>query len=264
MEVPGMFMWSALVVAVVVTACAVMPVLVWRRSRGRVRPTADGELPELGSVVHLGDTGDHPDVELGDPADDSVSGDVTAAQSVSGGPSSRVLTMHVRALEATLEEQDERLHEVARAADQLMKQTLLRQRHRVDCTLLAMRDRIEDQPGAVVLNRVQAALTRLEHASWFERPLLAPEPSGGLVISFAMPQEALDMVPLPAVEPLPVPAADEPDRAPAETESFEALPEFSDDYTAVALHKVLPIPAPPPVVVDRRRGRRGLRRTRVS
>jgi len=27
---------------------------------------------------------------------------------------------------------------------------------------------------------------------------------------------------------------------------------------------VLPIPAPAPVVVDRRRGRRGLRRTRVS
>jgi hypothetical protein len=94
--------------------------------------------------------------------------------------------------------------------------------------------------------------------------LLAPEPSGGLAISFAVPQEALDMVALPAVEPLPVQAADEPDPEPAESESFEALPEFSDDDAAVAPHKVLPIPAPPPVVVDRRRGRRGLRRTRVS
>jgi hypothetical protein len=264
MDEPGMFMWSALVVAVVVTACTVLVVLVLRRSRRRVRPTVDGELKELDPVAHPGERGDHQDIELGDPADDSVSVDLTATPSVSGAPSSRVLTMHVRALEATLEEQDERLHEVARAADQLMKETLLRQRTRVDCTLLAMRDRIDDQPGAAVLNRLQAAMTRLEDTSWFERPLLAPEPSGGLAISFAVPQEALDMVPLPTVEPLPVPAADQTDPGPAETESFEALPEFSDDDTAVALHKVLPIPAPPPVVVDRRRGRRGLRRTRVS
>ena len=126
---------------------------------------------------------------------------------------------------------------------------------------------IDDQPGARgAQSAADGAVPARQDTSGTERPLLAPEPSGSLadLLRDAAGQRRTWPPPGP-VEPLLAPAADEPDPEPAGASRSRRCPSLSDDrHRRSTLHRVLPIPAPPHRWSCRRRGRRGLRRSRVS
>ena len=183
----------------------------------------------------------------------------------------RVVDVYVRTLEATLAEQDDRLHAVRRSADQRVAEVRQRQAQRVRSTLLAIREEVVDQPGEVVMNRVEAALARLGSDPKIARPLLPAAPSGSLPVAFAAALERQhgQRPPVQEAEALPAPTYAEPvdpdlaDREPIDLEPGGPAPDPADDAGTVVPHRVLPVPAPLQVTVSSRRRRR-FGRSRVS
>jgi hypothetical protein len=237
------------------------------------------------------------------PAEPEVGDEDSAEPAEPGGHvaiatlSPRALGAYVSSLEETLAEQDERLHECRRAADVRIDEQHRRHRDRVRLTLLALREVVGDQPGAVALNRAERALDRLDDAPELGRPLLAAQPSGRPGVTFAVAQRVAVEAPTapstPAVtvtEParprvgtmleeifdLVDAPSDDPSRVPSgawsEAESDSPSDALLDEGSAgpptevpLEARRVLPVPAPPVVAAGGRRTRRRLRRrTAVS
>ena len=172
--------------------------------------------------------------------------------------STRVLQLQVRSLASALEElQDLGLDDLRGTTVRgLIDNAALSQR-RALVTVRALRDVLADVPGAAATGRIEAALDRLGAEAWFERPTLTLRP-GHAFVTFASPphvgvrehdiEAAPSAVGPPDGDLRPEPGSD------AESDAASDLP-----VTAPADRRVLPVPAPPPVVEEprsrRRRGR---------
>ena len=212
---------------------------------------------QAGSGVVEADEGS----EAADPADLEE----PAIQTAEHDLSPRALAAYVRTLEETLAEQDERLREASRSADHQVSEIRMRQAERVQCTLLAMRERVAHQPADVVMNRVETALARLAGSPSTGRPLLSADPSGSTPVAFAFAMTAdrpdVDSPPAPEADAVPTPSDPEP--VVPLLEPDDSSPDHADLETAVALHRVLPVPAPVQAAA-RSKSRRRFGRSPVS
>lgn len=255
---------ALLAVLALVLGLLVLVALVRRRSASRAPADQVDEPEPMDELDEATET--HEAIETAEPVEpaDPEDGPVQEPPATVLSPS--VLTAYVRTLEATLAEQDQRLHEVTSSADRLLSETRERQAERVQCTLLAMRERLTDQPGDVVLNRVETALARLG-STRTARPLLPADPSGCLPIAFAAVRDRSDVgsVPAPQAEveagapesptdPDPYPAPDDADPEP--TVEIDTAPDLREIDAPVVLHRVLPVPAPVPAATTSRSRRR--------
>jgi hypothetical protein len=177
----------------------------------------------------------------------------------------RALLLYARSLEGTLSDQEDRLEQLRRSADD-RRQAELRQEHvRSQATVELMRRVHAHQPGVVALGRTEAAVARLGVEPAFTRPVLPSGPAGTLPVVFGI---------APAPEPAPVEHVAEPatgttpddeaatrplpasgslaDREAALTAPIEPAPV---ELTAAGRPKVRPVP-PPPDSAQARRGRR--------
>jgi hypothetical protein len=167
----------------------------------------------------------------------------------------------VRSLEEALVDQDARLDEVRRCAEDRLERLQHQDRERVRLTMVALRTELAGQPGVVALNRIETALSRLGAEPGTARPLLSASPTGSPPVSFATPRPALR--PDPVEAPRGAAAVETPGTTspPAtQPEAMATTPDpVADTPPSPVVIRVLPVPAP---VVDEvpRRGRRRNRR----
>jgi hypothetical protein len=230
---------SPTVGAAAAMALAVLAYVVVRETRSRRARAAEASAPAEQLAIR-----ETPTEPVAVPAEVPDKGATESADDVE--PMwVRALHLHVRTLETTLVEQSASLAEARAQLDASSRGG--GDMERVLLTVDALREQMKENPESVsVLNRVEAAVTRLSSRSALGRPALPARVPGArvaLLPSTPPPVPPAAVTVAPAAEeviPVPVPAAAPRAEAPTSDE------------------RVLPVPAPP--AQDGSRGSRWRRR----
>lgn len=166
----------------------------------------------------------------------------------------RALLLYARSLEGTLSDQEDRLEQVRRAADDRRRADVEQEHARIRATVDVMRRVHARQPGVVALGRTEAAVARLGVEPGFTRPLLPSGPAGTVRVVLAAPPAPEPGPPGTDPASVPGPAAEAPRGSLADREAALAAPPVPVELTAAGRPKVRPVP-PTPDTAPTRRGR---------
>lgn len=178
----------------------------------------------------------------------------------------RALLLYARSLEGTLSDQEDRLEQLRRAADDRRRAELRQEHVRSQATVELMRRVHAHQPGVVALGRTEAAVARLGVEPGFTRPVLPSGPAGTLPVVFGI---APAPEPVPADQPVEPTTGATPEDDDAATRPLAGSGSLAAreaaltapaepapvELTAAGRPKVRPVP-PPPDGAQARRGRR--------